>query len=122
MQVHPLFDVVNCSWNMVSITVLPNELLARIVSFLDRSSLKAIRETSHLLSYFATRRLFDTVRLYPDEDSYEAVDLITNHAILKKIVKKVYVNTCEDDYVGSYLSLKSRGVPHANRLRTIMTR
>ncbi|GLA35234.1 hypothetical protein AnigIFM63309_010637 [Aspergillus niger] len=83
---------------MVSITVLPSELLARIISFLDRSSLKAIRETSHLLSHFATPRLFDTLRLFPDEESYEAVDRIINHATLKKMVKKVYINTCEDDY------------------------
>ncbi|KAF7178188.1 hypothetical protein CNMCM7691_006860 [Aspergillus felis] len=83
---------------MASITVLPSELLARIISFLDRSSLKAIRETSRLLSQFATPRLFDTLRLFPDEESYEAVDRVTNHATLKKMVKKVYVNTCEDDY------------------------
>ncbi|PCG90480.1 Hypothetical protein PENO1_098930 [Penicillium occitanis (nom. inval.)] len=83
---------------MASITVLPNELLARIISFLDRSSLKAIRETSRLLSQFATLRLFDTLRLFPDEGSYEAVDRITDHVTLKKMVKKVYVNTCEDDY------------------------
>ncbi|GFG18205.1 hypothetical protein IFM5058_08893 [Aspergillus udagawae] len=83
---------------MASITVLPSELLARIISFLDRSSLKAIRETSRLLSQFATPRLFDTVRLFPDEESYEAIDRITSHAALKKMVKKVYVNTCEDDY------------------------
>ncbi|RLL97664.1 hypothetical protein CFD26_105317 [Aspergillus turcosus] len=83
---------------MASITLLPSELLARIVSFLNRSSLKAIRETSRVLSQFATPRLFDTLHLFPDEESYEAVDHIINHATLKKMVKKVYVNTCEDDY------------------------
>ncbi|KAF7158668.1 hypothetical protein CNMCM6106_005458 [Aspergillus hiratsukae] len=83
---------------MASITGLPSELLARIVSFLDRSSLKAVRETSRVLSQFATPRLFDTLHLFPDEESYEAVDNITNHATLKKMIKKVYVNTCEDDY------------------------
>jgi hypothetical protein len=89
---------------MASVNVLPSELLARIISFLDRSSLKAIRETSRLLSQFATPRLFDTLRLFPDEESYEAIDRITSHATLKKMVKKVYVNTCEDDYVCPYRS------------------
>ncbi|KAL5366279.1 F-box domain protein [Aspergillus floccosus] len=83
---------------MASITVLPSELLARIITFLDRSSLEAIRETSRLLSQFATPRLFDTLRLFPDEESYEVVDCITDDATLKKMVKKVYINTCEDDY------------------------
>lgn len=106
---------------MVSITVLPSELLAYIISFLDRSSLKAIRETSHLLSHFATPRLFDTLRLFPDEESYEAVDRITDHATLKKMVKKVYINTCQDDYVSPRLSPAGRA-PHANRPRTTMTR
>ncbi|RHZ54879.1 F-box protein [Aspergillus thermomutatus] len=83
---------------MASITVLPSELLARIVSFLDRSSLKALRETSRVLSQFATPQLFNTLHLFPDEESYEAVDSITNNATFKKMVRKVYVNTCEDDY------------------------
>ncbi|KAH2534418.1 hypothetical protein KXW48_001932 [Aspergillus fumigatus] len=83
---------------MASIIVLPTELLARIISFLDRSSLKAIRQTSRRLSQIATPQLFATLRLFPDEKSYEAVDRITDHATLKKMVKKVYVNTCEDDY------------------------
>lgn len=107
---------------MASIIVLPTELLARIISFLDRSSLKAIRQTSRRLSQIATPQLFATLRLFPDEKSYEAVDHITDHATLKKMVKKVYVNTCEDDYVSPYLFPANRGAPHTNRLRTTMTR
>jgi len=98
---------------MASITLLPSELLVRIISFLDRSSLKAIRETSRVLSQFATPRLFNTLHLFPDEESYEAVDHIINHATLKKMVKKVYVNTCEDDYVSPYR--RQSMVRHVNR-------
>lgn len=98
----PSFDFITHQSNMASITGLPSERLARIVSFLDRSSLKATRETSRVLSQFATPQLFDTLHLFPDEESYEAVDCIINHAMLKKMVKKVYVNTCEADYVSPY--------------------
>jgi hypothetical protein len=96
------FDFITHQSNMASLTGLPSELLARIVSFLNRPSLKAVRETSRLLSQFATPRLFDTLHLFPDEESYEAVDHIIDHATLKKMVKKVYVNTCEDDFVSPH--------------------
>ncbi|PIG86510.1 F-box domain protein [Aspergillus arachidicola] len=76
---------------------LPGELLARAISHVDRSALKQLRQTCRTLSQFASRELFRAVRLFPDEESYERVRNISNNAVLRRVVRKIYINTCDKD-------------------------
>lgn len=58
---------------MANFDALPNELIARIVSFSDRKSLSNLRLTSSKIEVFAVEKLFERVTLYahwaePDEE------------------------------------------------------
>ncbi|KAE8361241.1 hypothetical protein BDV27DRAFT_167134 [Aspergillus caelatus] len=64
---------------------LPRELLARVISYVDQSALKQLRQTCRTLAQFASQELFRIVRLFPDEESYERVHNISNDAILKSM-------------------------------------
>ncbi|KAL3452975.1 hypothetical protein BJX65DRAFT_319526 [Aspergillus insuetus] len=83
---------------MASISTLPLELLAHIVSFADRPSLKCLRQTCRFLSTLATKQLFSSIRLFPDESSYEAIKNILNSPSLRTLAKRALVNTVEEDY------------------------
>ncbi|EAW16957.1 F-box domain protein [Aspergillus fischeri NRRL 181] len=83
---------------MVHITALPSELLTLIVSYVDSSSWKNLRQTCRLLSYVTAQLLFETLKLYPTQDSYEIMDEILTGSILEDAVKKVYINTREHPY------------------------
>jgi hypothetical protein len=84
---------------MVHITALPSELLTLIVSYVDPSSWKNLRQTCRLLSYFTAQLLFETLKLCPTQNSYEIMDEILNGSTLEDAVKKVYINTREYPYV-----------------------
>jgi hypothetical protein len=84
---------------MASISTLPLELLAHIVSFADSPSLKCLRQTCRFLSTPGTKQLFSSIRLFPDESSYEAIKNILNSPELRTFAKRVNVNTVEEDYV-----------------------
>jgi hypothetical protein len=84
---------------MLHITALPRELLALIVSHLDLSTLKNLRQTCRLLSYFATQLLFEALKLCPTEGCYEIMDEILKGSFLESVVKKVHINTNEHPYV-----------------------
>lgn len=79
---------------------LPGELLARVISHIDQSALKQLRQTCRRLAQFVSRELFRTVHLFPDEESYERVRNISNNTILRSLVRKIYINTCYKDSVG----------------------
>ncbi|GFG06186.1 hypothetical protein IFM5058_02798 [Aspergillus udagawae] len=83
---------------MVHITALPSELLTLIVSYVDPSSWKNLRQTCRLLSCFTTQLLFETLKLYPTEGSYEIMDEIVKGSTLGDAVKKVYISTREHPY------------------------
>ncbi|EIT75753.1 hypothetical protein AO1008_08286 [Aspergillus oryzae 100-8] len=76
---------------------LPGELLARVISHIDQSALKQLRQTCRTLAQFVSRELFRTVHLFPDEESYERVRNISNNTILRSLVRKIYINTCYKD-------------------------
>ncbi|KAF7626505.1 F-box domain protein [Aspergillus flavus] len=76
---------------------LPGELLARVISHIDQSALKQLRQTCRTLAQFVSRELFHTVHLFPDEESYERVRNISNNTILRSLVRKIYINTCYND-------------------------
>jgi hypothetical protein len=75
------------------------ELLAHIVSFADKPSLKSLRQTFDFLSTPATKQLFSTIRLFPDERSYERIKNMLDSPELRALPKRVHLNTVEEDYV-----------------------
>ncbi|KAH1627705.1 hypothetical protein KXX21_001348 [Aspergillus fumigatus] len=83
---------------MVHITALPSELLTLIVSYVDPSSWKDLRQTCRLLSYVTAQLLFESLKLYPTQASYEIMDEILTGSILEDAVKTVYINTREHPY------------------------
>ncbi|OQE09147.1 hypothetical protein PENVUL_c007G08557 [Penicillium vulpinum] len=76
----------------------PPELLAIITSLSDRETLRALRLTNHLLCAFATKNLFFKFSLNTYDRTCEHLELIIAHPRLKKHVRKIYLNTVEDDY------------------------
>ncbi|KAH3363857.1 hypothetical protein V6000_004613 [Aspergillus fumigatus] len=83
---------------MVHITALPSELLTLIVSYVDPSSWKDLRQTCRLLSYVTAQLLFESLKLYPTQASYEIMDEILTGSSLEDAVKTVYINTREHPY------------------------
>ncbi|KAL2856370.1 hypothetical protein BJX68DRAFT_263850 [Aspergillus pseudodeflectus] len=83
---------------MASISTLHLELLAHIVSFADKPSLKSLRQTCYFLSTPATKQLFSTIRLFPDERSYERIKNMLDSPELRALPKRVHLNTVEEDY------------------------
>lgn len=84
---------------MPALSNLPLECVANAVSFVDRPSLKALRATCRFLYRLATERLFESLSLSPEEDSYKAFEAVLEHETLSRVVKKVYLKTREYDDV-----------------------
>lgn len=80
---------------------LPIELLARIISFLDRPTLKQLRCSCFLFSELARNALFRVLRIFPGDESRSRSRSIIETESLRKQVRIVYLNTCERDLVGA---------------------
>lgn len=78
---------------------LPHELLARTFAYVNRESLKSLRQTCRLTSLLCADQLYRTVYLYPDEESQDAIRGMLSDPNLQQIPRKIYVNTVEVDYV-----------------------
>jgi hypothetical protein len=78
---------------------LPIELLAIITSFSDTETLKELRLTNHTLSALATKNLFSTFALNTSDQSCENFESTVDHPQLKEHVRKIRLNTVEEDEV-----------------------
>ncbi|KAJ5779542.1 hypothetical protein N7457_007262 [Penicillium paradoxum] len=83
---------------MAKFLALPVELLTLITSQLDFESLKALRLTHQKLGDYADREFFRIVSLYDEKESCEAFKSIIPNPRLKHNVRKIYLNTVEQDY------------------------
>ncbi|KAE8168323.1 hypothetical protein BDV40DRAFT_284312 [Aspergillus tamarii] len=91
---------------MPELTHLPRELLARVISHVEQSALKHIRQTCRMLAQFATRELFRVVRLFPDEESYERVRSILNDATLRGMESEDEDCTLTEAFKDAIMELK----------------
>jgi hypothetical protein len=78
---------------------LPSELLARTFSYVDRSSLKSLRQSCRLTSQLTTDQLFRTVHLQPGETSQNFLQEILNNPNLRRIPRKIYIDTVDKSLV-----------------------
>lgn len=84
---------------MLTISDLPPELLALVMAWLDQSSLKELRCTCHKLSAITARRLFGTIRLFPNEEGSRRLRAILKGDMMRACVQRIYLNATERDYV-----------------------
>ncbi|OOQ90346.1 F-box domain protein [Penicillium brasilianum] len=75
---------------------LPSELLARTFSYVDRPSLKSLRQSCRFISQLATDQLFRTVHLQPGETSQRLLQEILNNPSLRRIPRKIYIDTVDE--------------------------
>jgi hypothetical protein len=78
---------------------LPSELLARTFSYVDRSSLKSLRQSCRFISQLATDQLYRTVHLQPSETSQNRLQEILNNPSLRRIPRKIYIDTVDESLV-----------------------
>ena len=78
---------------------LPREVLALAFSYADRSSLKSLRQSCRFVSQLATDQLYTTVRLQPDETSQKGLQEILNNPDLRRIPRKIYIDTVDKSHV-----------------------
>ncbi|KAF8856101.1 hypothetical protein BDZ45DRAFT_727698 [Acephala macrosclerotiorum] len=76
---------------------VPQELLAHIASYLSPGDLKNVRLSSRYLKPSADRTLFRDVHLYLNLDSFERLESISEHDILRKYVTSIEYNACSVD-------------------------
>ncbi|KAE8372459.1 hypothetical protein BDV26DRAFT_301880 [Aspergillus bertholletiae] len=85
---------------------LPLELLAQVISHVDQSTLKQLRQTCRMLAQLASRELFRTVRLFPDEESYERVRSIAGDVKLKMMESESDDCTLTEAFKDAIMQLK----------------
>lgn len=83
---------------------LPSELLARTFFNVDRSSLKSLRQSCRFTSQLATDQLLRTVHLQPSETSQNGLQEILNNPSLRRIPRKIYIDTVDESLVRLSLS------------------
>lgn len=81
---------------MAKLTELPNELLTSIITLLDPLTLKDLRCTCRKLQGLAAPVLFETLHLFPDDESIWRFKHILNDESLRSYTRKIYLNTCCD--------------------------
>jgi len=84
---------------MSRLLTLPSELLARTFSYVNRSSLKSLRQSHRFISQLATDQLYRTVHLKPGETSQKALQEILNNPNLRRIPRKIYIDTVDESLV-----------------------
>ncbi|CAG8344830.1 unnamed protein product [Penicillium salamii] len=77
---------------------LPPEILLMITSLADTATLRSLRLTSRAICASATQLLFRTITLFDRDDSCNAVESIMRHPSLRGLVRKIYLQTVEQDY------------------------
>lgn len=82
--------------NLVS---LPEEIIFKILTPLERRELCALRLVCHRLHSAATQTLFSLVRLYPSDESITRFNQILQHPSFKTYVRHVELNTLQDENV-----------------------
>ena len=78
---------------------LPSELLARTFSYVNCSSLKSLRKSCRFISQLATDQLYRTVHLQPSETSQKTLQEILNNPNLRRIPRKIYIDTVDESLV-----------------------
>jgi hypothetical protein len=78
---------------------LPSELLARTCSYVNHSSLKSLRQSCRFTSQLATDQLYRTVHLKPSETSQNALQGILNNPSLRRLPRKIYIDTVDENIV-----------------------
>lgn len=84
---------------MPSLLSLPQELIPYIVSYLDRASVKSLRQTCRTVVQATTAELFRTVSLFPDDRSCDRLDSLLADPDMCKLPRKIYIYTIEKDNV-----------------------
>ncbi|KAJ5562738.1 hypothetical protein N7461_001499 [Penicillium sp. DV-2018c] len=74
---------------------LPNELIAHTFSYVDRPSLKSLRQTCRFLSQLANDQLYRTVHLRPGETSQNKIQGILNNPSLSRSLRKIDIVTVD---------------------------
>lgn len=78
---------------------LPAGALERIISMLDKDTIKGLRLTCKKLSRFTSRFLFRVISLYDTPKSCRYLQSILAQSHLREEVIKLSLITVEDDYV-----------------------
>lgn len=83
----------------LNIVSLPEEIIFKIFTPLERRELCALRLVCHRLHSAATQTLFSLVRLYPTDESIARFNQIIQHPSFKTYVRHVELNTLEAEDV-----------------------
>lgn len=78
---------------------LPSELLAHTFSYVNRSSLKSLRQSCRFISQLATDQLYRTVYLQPDETSQKMLQEVLKNPSLRRSPRKIYIDTVDKSLV-----------------------
>ncbi|KAK1830967.1 f-box domain protein [Podospora conica] len=93
MELYPLNDTM--TFNILN---LPEEIIFKIVTPLERRELCSLRLVCHRLHPIATQILFSVVRVYSDDDeSLERYNQIIQHPVFKNHIRHVEFETLRDE-------------------------
>jgi hypothetical protein len=84
---------------MSRILDFPSELLAHTFSYVNQSTLKSLRQSCRFISPLATDQLYRTVHLQPGETSQKGLQEILNNPNLRRIPRKIYIDTVDESLV-----------------------